>query len=60
MVSLREWLIAHGWFILFCDPGPTLWCIRAIAPNGRRLTFDGDKDVVRNVSASDDYMSPVI
>lgn len=53
MRALREWLVQHEWFILFCDPGPELWHIRAISPAGDATWwFDGDEGTVWAASAS--------
>lgn len=44
MDALREWLIQHEWFILFCDPSPTDWLIKAISPDGRYVMFTGTRE----------------
>jgi hypothetical protein len=47
MRALRQWYIAHGWFIIDCDPSPMGWLMSALSPDGRLVYSRGTEDTVK-------------
>lgn len=53
MDSLRTWLVASGWYILSCDPGPKVWLIDTLSPAGALWSFSGTREDVHGWDRQD-------